>query len=81
MLFYCFDKFIYENTRGVYQRVDDSAPGKVVNTFDELMDALINEDYDFEKTLHFYDDFFSDYYVNENASDYVIDHFLLPEKV
>jgi CDP-ribitol ribitolphosphotransferase len=80
MLFYCFDKLIYENTRGVYQSVDDAAPGKVVNTFKELMIALENEDYDFDKTLRFYDEFFGDYYINENASDYVIDNFLLPKE-
>jgi CDP-ribitol ribitolphosphotransferase len=80
MLFYCFDKYIYENTRGVYQGVDDAAPGKVVNTFDELIDALQNETYDFEKTLRFHEEFFGKYYTSKNATDYVIDKFLLPKK-
>jgi len=77
MIFFCFDKYIYENTRGVYQTVDDAAPGKVVNTFDELLTALQNDDYDFDKTLKFYDDFFSDYNSQQSASDYIIDNFLL----
>ncbi|MCL1891108.1 MAG: CDP-glycerol glycerophosphotransferase family protein [Coriobacteriia bacterium] len=77
MLFYCFDKYVYENTRGVYQTVDDGAPGKVVNTFDELLLALQTEDYDYDKTLAFYDEFFGDFYSQQSASDYVIDNFLL----
>lgn len=80
MVFYCFDKYIYENTRGVYQTVDDAAPGKVVETFEELLMALENEDYELEKTLKFHDDFFCDFDSQPNASDYVIDNFLLKDK-
>jgi CDP-ribitol ribitolphosphotransferase len=75
MLFYCFDKYIYENTRGVYQRVDDSAPGKVVNNFNELVNAINSKDFEFQKTEQFYNDFFKDFIDTPSATDYIIEKF------
>jgi CDP-ribitol ribitolphosphotransferase len=44
ILFYTYDREIYELTRGVYRKVKENAPGKVCDTFSELLNALSNED-------------------------------------
>jgi len=74
MLFYTFDREIYEATRGVYQDVKDSAPGKVCDTFDELMAALESYDYDFEKTQAFLSVHYG--HSEQNASDRLLDYIL-----
>lgn len=71
MLFYTYDREIYELTRGVHRSVKENAPGKVCDTFDELMHALENETYDFEKSVQFVKDQFGDY--DGNAVDRTID--------
>ena len=71
MLFYTYDREIYELTRGVHRSVKDNAPGKVCDTFDELMYALENETYDFEKSVQFVKDQFGDY--DGKAADRTID--------
>jgi CDP-ribitol ribitolphosphotransferase len=71
ILFYVYDCAIYETTRGVFQSVRDSAPGKVVETFDDLLHALKSGDYEIEKTLKFAEDISTDY--EGNVSDRLID--------
>ena len=71
MLFYTYDREIYELTRGVHRSVKENAPGKVCDTFDELMHALENETYDFEKSVQFVKDQFGDY--DGKAADRTID--------
>ena len=71
MLFYTYDREIYELTRGVHRSVKENAPGKVCDNFDELMHALENETYDFEKSVQFVKDQFGDY--DGNAADRTID--------
>lgn len=71
ILFFVPDKALYEVTRGVHQNIDDSAPGKVVNDFDELMDALNNKDYDIEKTQQFRKESFENF--DGGATDRLID--------
>ena len=58
ILFYTYDRQIYENVRGVHQRIKNFAPGKVCDTFDELLEALRREDYDLDKTIKFADENF-----------------------
>jgi len=53
ILFYTYDRLFYESTQGVYMSVKDHAPGKVCNSFEELMEALISQDYEIEKTIAF----------------------------
>ena len=72
VLFYVYDRVIYENVRGVHQKINEMAPGKVCETFDELMSALDNQDYDIEKTIAFADDNFDDNF--GNATDMLIDN-------
>lgn len=75
VLFFTYDRESYELTRGVHKSVKDDAPGKVCDTFEELMDALKNKDYDFEKTAKFREENFSNY--DGKAADKIIDTILL----
>jgi CDP-ribitol ribitolphosphotransferase len=77
ILFFTYDRIIYENVRGVHHRIKDGAPGKVCDTFDELMTALETEDYELEKTISFADDNFPDEL--DGATDRVIDTVLFGE--
>lgn len=71
IIFYVPDKALYEVTRGVHQHIDDAAPGKVVNDFDELIASLENEDFDIEKTLKYHNDNFEKF--DGGATDRFID--------
>lgn len=75
VLFYTYDRECYELTRGVHKSVKDDAPGKVCDSFDELIEALKNKDYDYEKTEKFREANFSNY--DGHAADKIIDTILL----
>lgn len=75
VVFYTYDREAYELTRGVHKFVKDTAPGKVCDTFEELMTALKNKDYEIEKTKQFRDENFHNY--DGKAADKVIDVVLL----
>ncbi len=70
ILFYTYDRAFYELSRGVYQSIKESAPGKVCDTFDELMKALETKDYEYEKTLQFVEDNFDTY--DNKASEKIL---------
>lgn len=75
VVFYTYDRELYELTRGVHRSIKESAPGKVCDTFVELMRTLEDGDYEFEKTEKFVEDNFKSY--KGRASDKVIDIILL----
>lgn len=75
ILFYTYDRTVYEVHRGVQKSILETAPGKVCDTFEELMTALRNKDYELEKTLKFREANFSNY--DGHASDKIIDQILL----
>ena len=75
VLFYTYDRECYELIRGVHKSVKDDAPGKVCDTFDELIEALKNKDYEYEKTEKFREANFSNY--DGKAADKIIDTILL----
>ena len=75
VIFYTYDREIYELTRGVHRSIRENAPGKVCDTFDELMQALTDGDFEEEKIKKFVEDNFGEY--QGNASDRVIDEILL----
>lgn len=77
VVFYTYDRQIYELTRGVHRSIRESAPGKVCDTFDEFMMCLENEDYEVQKLLKFVEDNFGDY--QGNATNKVIDDIILKE--
>ena len=75
VLFYTYDRPIYEVVRGVHQSILETAPGKVCDTMEELITALKTGDYELEKTIAFSDECFSD--VDDNAADRIIDQIIL----
>lgn len=75
VLFYTYDREIYELTRGVHRHIKESAPGKVCDTFEELMDALKKHDYEEYKISKFVKENFEEY--DGKASDRIIDIILL----
>jgi CDP-ribitol ribitolphosphotransferase len=75
MLFFAYDKQIYSATRGFHRDYDQTAPGKVCDTFEELVKALRNEDYDLWKIDEFRRENFDA--IDTNAADRVIDWLIL----
>lgn len=53
VLFYTYDRDAYQLTRGVHRDVKEHAPGKVCDSFNELIEAIKKHDFDFNKTLKF----------------------------
>jgi len=78
ILFFTYDRLLYEKTRGVYQGIRDSAPGKVCDSFEELMEALKNQDYDIEKTIEFSENHFP--HKPEGATDKLLDKLLFSQE-
>lgn len=78
VLFFTYDRQIYEVTRGVHRSVRDNAPGKVCDTFDELMSALESSDFETDKLDRFVEENFGGY--DGHACDRVIDRILLADK-
>lgn len=75
MLFFAFDRKYYEATRDFYESYDELVPGKIVYDFDELMEAMENEDYQFDKIAAFVKKNFT--YTDGKATDRVIDHLIM----
>ena len=75
MLFFAFDEMQYSISRGFHHDYRRAAPGKVCNTFDELLTAIENKDFEFEKVEQYVSRNFE--VIDSNSSDRVIDWFLL----
>ncbi|MBE5881005.1 MAG: teichoic acid biosynthesis protein [Lachnospiraceae bacterium] len=75
MLFFAFDKIQYSFSRGFHRPYEESAPGKVVYTFDELLRAIREKDFEEEKVQEYVDHHFD--YIDSGASDRVIDWLVL----
>jgi CDP-ribitol ribitolphosphotransferase / teichoic acid ribitol-phosphate polymerase len=75
MLFLAYDKEIYAATRGFHRDYDQTAPGKVCTTFDEMIKALRAEDYDLWKVDEFRRENFD--LIDTHAADRVIDWLIL----
>ncbi len=58
MIFYAFDLEDYITTCDSDEPFESFVPGKIVQSFDALMDALDNEDYEVEKVVPFLDKHF-----------------------
>lgn len=71
MLFFAFDKTQYAFSRGFHRDYEKAAPGKVCYTFDELLEAFRNRDFEYEKVEAYIRHHFD--YIDSNASDRVID--------
>ena len=75
MLFFAFDKVQYSVSRGFHRAYEESAPGKVCYTFEEVLDAIRNKEFDYEKVEQYVEHHFD--YIDSHASDRVIDWMLL----
>ena len=75
MLFFAFDKVQYSFSRGFHRDYEESAPGKVCYTFDELLEAIQKQDFELEKVQKYVDHHFD--YIDSGASDRVIDWLIL----
>ena len=75
VLFYTYDREKYELLRGVHRSVKEHAPGKICDSFEELMKALHEKDYEYEKIEKFVEDNFGEY--DGRACDRIIDQILL----
>lgn len=78
VLFFTYDREKYELIRGVHRRVKEHAPGKVCDSFEELMDALYKKDYEFEKIEKFVEDNFGEY--DGHACDRIINQIILQKE-
>ncbi len=75
ILFFAFDEIPYSFSRGFHRDYEKYTPGKIVHTFDEMLEAIRNEDYKIEKLYEYIDEQFD--YFDSNASDRVIDWLIL----
>ncbi len=75
MLFFAYDRLVYEVTRGFHRDYKETAPGKVCETSAELIDALRNEDYEMERLERFRAENFD--VIDGHSSDRVIDQLVL----
>ena len=82
MLFFAFDEIQYSFSRGFHRAYEESAPGKVCHTFEEVLQAIAQKDFDYPKVEEYVEKHFD--YIDSHASDRVIDWIILgqlPESV
>ena len=77
MLFFAFDKIQYSFSRGFHRDYELSAPGKVCYNFEELLTALEEKDFEYEKVEEYVAHHFD--HIDSNSSDRVIDWTLLDQ--
>ena len=74
MLFYAFDKDQYLKERGFHRDYEACAPGKIVYTFDDMMEAIQKEDFEFEKVEKYIEESFDN--IDTHACDRIIDYII-----
>ncbi|WP_313477365.1 CDP-glycerol glycerophosphotransferase family protein [Microbacterium sp.] len=77
MLFFAYDKDIYSATRGFHRDYEDMAPGKVCETFDELIEAIETGNFEEDKIERFRQENFD--HIDTHSSDRVIDQLILDD--
>lgn len=77
MMFFAYDKVQYATSRGFHRDYDTTVPGKICETFEEILDALWNEDFEYEKVESYIKAHFD--FVDDHATDRVIDWLILDE--
>ena len=75
MLFFAFDEMQYSISRGFHHDYRLAAPGKVCNNFEELLTAIRDKDFEYEKVEAYIQRNFE--VIDSNSSDRVIDWFIL----
>lgn len=75
MLSFAYDKVQYSATRGFHRSYDENVPGKICTTFPELLKALQEEDYEYEKHESYMERHFD--HTDDKNCDRVIDWLIL----
>jgi CDP-ribitol ribitolphosphotransferase len=75
MLFFAYDKDLYSATRGFHRSYEDTAPGRICTSIDELVDALETKDFEEWKIERFRAENFD--YIDMHSADRVIDQLIL----
>lgn len=75
MLFFAFDYERYSVSRGFHRDYASNIPGKLCMTFDELLCAMREDDYEFEKVERMLPEYFD--HVDTGSSDRVINWLVL----
>ncbi|WEG07895.1 CDP-glycerol glycerophosphotransferase family protein [Microbacterium horticulturae] len=78
MLFFAPDKTVYGATRGFHRDYERTAPGRVCESFDEVVSAIEQGDFDQEKLNRFRDQNFDR--IDTGAADRVIDWLILDKE-
>ena len=78
MLFYAFDMEEYTKERGFHRDYKDNVPGKIVETFDEMITSIRTSDYEFEKVSEYLDKNFD--HIDTHASERIIDWIIRGKK-
>ena len=71
VLFYAYDLEEYVASRDFYEPYESFVPGRIVRTFDELLDAIRRDDYEIEKVAPFASRHFD--HLDGGSTDRVID--------
>lgn len=82
MLFYAFDIDDYVHTRGFHRDFDKNAPGRIVESFQDMLDAIYNTDFEYEKVEKYISENFES--VDCHACDRIIDWIIrgnMPEDI
>lgn len=77
MLFFVPDKVNYAATRGFHRDFDETAPGRVCESFDEVIRAIADDDYELPKVANFREENFDR--VDTGSADRVIDWLILSD--
>lgn len=77
MVFFAFDEIQYSCSRGFHRDYEESAPGKICRTFDALLQAIQQKDFEEEKQKRYVEKHFD--FIDTHASDRVIDWLILGE--
>ena len=80
ILFYAFDIDEYTETRGFHRDYRTNVPGKIVETFDDMIQAIEKKDFEYEKVEEYIDNNFE--FTDTHACDRIIDWIIrgnLPE--
>ena len=71
MLFYAYDIDEYTKERGFHRDYRRNVPGKIAETFDSMIDAIVNNDYEYNKVEEYISNNFD--HTDTHACDRVID--------
>ncbi len=80
ILFYAFDIDEYTETRGFHRDYRTNVPGKIVETFDDMIQAIEKKDFEYKKVEEYIDNNFE--FTDTHACDRIIDWIIrgnLPE--